>query len=115
MKSIRVGVDLAKSVFQIHGVDRSEKLVWRRKLNRAEWLKVLLEKIEPGCEIGMEACGGAHHWARQLQAKGFHGEIDRPAVCEALCKEQQERRQRCRGDLRSHESAQHAICVGQDG
>jgi len=71
MKSIRVGVDLAKSVFQIHGVDRSEKPVWRRKLNRAEWLKVLLEKIEPGCEIGMEACGGAHHWARQLQAKGF--------------------------------------------
>ena len=112
MKSIRVGVDLAKSVFQIHGVDRSEKPVWRRKLNRAEWLKVLLEKIEPGCEIGMEACGGAHHWARQLQAKGF---TVRLIACEALCKDQQERRQRCRGDLRSHESAQHAICVGQDG
>ena len=71
MKIIRVGVDLAKNVFQVHGVDRQEKLVWRRKLNRAEWLKVLLEKIEPGCEIGMEACGGAHHWARQLLAKGF--------------------------------------------
>ncbi len=70
MKIIRVGVDLAKNVFQVHGVDRHEKPVWRRKLNRAEWLKVLLEKIEPGCEIGMEACGGAHHWARQLQAKG---------------------------------------------
>jgi len=71
MKIIRVGVDLAKDVFQVHGVDRDEKPVWRRKLNRAEWLKVLLEKIEPGCEIGMEACGGAHHWARQLQAKGY--------------------------------------------
>lgn len=71
MKIIRVGVDLAKNVFQVHGVDRQEKPVWRRKLNRAEWLKVLLEKIEPGCEIGMEACGGAHHWARQLLAKGF--------------------------------------------
>ena len=70
MKIIRVGVDLAKIVFQVHGVDRNEKPVWRRKLNRAEWLKVLLEKIEPGCEIGMEACGGAHHWARKLQAKG---------------------------------------------
>ena len=69
MKIIRVGVDLAKNVFQVHGVDRQEKPVWRRKLNRAEWLKVLLEKIEPGCEIGMEACGGAHHWARQLLAK----------------------------------------------
>jgi transposase len=71
MKIIRVGVDLAKNVFQVHGVDCHEKPVWRRKLNRAEWLKVLLEKIEPGCEIGMESCGSAHHWARQLEAKGY--------------------------------------------
>jgi transposase len=71
MKIIRVGVDLAKNVFQVHGVDRDEKPIWRRKLNRDEWLKVLLEKIEPGCEIGMEACGGTHHWARILEAKEF--------------------------------------------
>lgn len=71
MKIIRVGVDLAKNVFQVHGVDRQEKPVWRRKLNRAEWLKVLLQKIEPGCVIGMEACGGAHHWARLLQTHGY--------------------------------------------
>ena len=71
MKLIRVGVDLAKNVFQLHGVDRSEKTVWRRKLVRADWIKVLLDQIEPGCEIGMEACSGAHHWARLLQAKGF--------------------------------------------
>lgn len=71
MKIIRVGVDLAKSVFQVHGVDRDEKPVWKRKLKRDEWIKILLEKIEPGCVIGMEACGGAHHWARQLQAHGY--------------------------------------------
>jgi transposase len=71
MKIIRVGVDLAKNVFQVHGVDRCEKVVWRKKLGRAEWLTALLEKIEPGCEIGMEACGGAYHWARQLQKRGF--------------------------------------------
>jgi transposase len=71
MKIIRVGVDLAKNVFQLHGVDRSEKEVWRRKLDRGNWIKVLLDKVEPGCEIGMEACSGAHHWARLLQAKGF--------------------------------------------
>jgi transposase len=71
MKLIRVGVDLAKNVFQLHGVDRSEKTVWRRKLVRADWIKALLDRIEPGCEIGMEACSGAHHWARLLQAKGF--------------------------------------------
>jgi transposase len=71
MKIIRVGVDLAKNVFQAHGVDRDEKPVWQRKLKRAEWIKLLLEKIEPGCVIGMEACGGAHHWARLLQAQGY--------------------------------------------
>src|SRR5258708_4779445 len=71
MKLIRVGVDLAKNVFQVHGIDRSEKSVWRRKLSRANWLATLLETIEPGCLIGMEACGGAHHWARRLQGHGF--------------------------------------------
>ena len=71
MKLIRVGVDLAKNVFQVHGVDRSEKPVWRRKLSRANWLKTLVERVEPGCEVGMEACGGAHHWARALQAHGY--------------------------------------------
>ncbi|MGX4640116.1 IS110 family transposase [Massilia sp. SYSU DXS3249] len=71
MKLIRVGVDLAKNVFQLHGVDRSENVVWRRKLVRGDWIKTLLDSIEPGCEIGMEACSGAHHWARTLQAKGY--------------------------------------------
>ena len=71
MKLIRVGVDLAKNVFQVHGVDRNEKAVWRRKLMRENWLKALFGAVEPGCEIGMESCGGAHHWARRLQAHGF--------------------------------------------
>ena len=70
-KLSRVGIDLAKNVFQLHGVDRHEAVVWRRRLTRDNWIKVLLEKVEPSCVTGMEACTGAHHWARQLQAKGF--------------------------------------------
>jgi len=70
-KLSRVGIDLAKNVFQLHGVDRNEKTVWRRRLTRNNWQKVLLDKVEPGCTIGMEACAGSHHWARQLQARGF--------------------------------------------
>jgi len=70
-KLSRVGIDLAKNVFQLHGVDQYGKAVWRRRLTRDKWLNVLLERIEPGCVIGMEACAGAHHWARELQAKGF--------------------------------------------
>jgi len=78
MKLIRVGVDLAKNVFQVHGVDRKEKVLWRRRLTRENWLKVLLETVEPGCEIGMESCGGAHHWARRLQEKGFRVKLIAP-------------------------------------
>jgi len=71
MKLNRVGVDLAKNVFQLHGVDRHGKAVWKRRLRRDQWLKALLDQAEPGCEIGMEACGGAHHWARELEARGY--------------------------------------------
>jgi transposase len=71
MKINRIGVDLAKSVFQVHGVDRHGRVVWKRQLRRSNWLEVLEGKLEPGCEIGMEACGGAHHWARALQRRGF--------------------------------------------
>jgi transposase len=78
MKLMRIGVDLAKNVFQIHGVDRHEKPIWRQRLSRDRWLQTVLEKIEPGCEIGMESCGGAHHWARQLQARGYRVKLIAP-------------------------------------
>jgi len=68
----RVGIDLAKNIYQLHGVNRTETSIWCRRLKRDNWIKVLLNKAEPGCKIGMEACTGAHHWARLLQAKGFH-------------------------------------------
>jgi len=71
MKLSRVGIDLAKNVFQLHGVDRHGKAVWKRRLSRAKWLDALLAQAEPGCEIGMEACAGAHHWARELQSHGY--------------------------------------------
>jgi len=71
MKLSRIGIDLAKNVYQLHGVDRSGKMVWKRCLKRHQWLKVLLDKTEPGCVMGMEACAGAHHWARELQSRGY--------------------------------------------
>jgi len=71
MKLSRVGIDLAKNVYQLHGVDRTGKTIWKRRLKRHQWLKVLLEKTAPGCVIGMEACASAHHWGRQLQSRGY--------------------------------------------
>ena len=78
MKIKRIGVDLAKNVFQLHGVDYHEHVVLQRRLKRASWLKVLLDKTEPGCEIGMEACTGAHHWGRLLQSKGYRVNLIAP-------------------------------------
>jgi len=71
MELIRIGVDLAKNVFQVHGVDQSEKPAWQKRLTRQRWLETVVKTVEPGCEIGMEACTGAHHWARRLQALGY--------------------------------------------
>ena len=78
MKIKRIGIDLAKNVFQLHGVDRTDQVVWQRRLKRETWLKVLLKKAEPGCDIGMEACTGAHHWGRLLEAKGYHVKLIAP-------------------------------------
>lgn len=78
MKLIRVGVDLAKSVFQAHGVDCSEKAAWRRKLSRAEWIKAVQQNVPLEAEIGMEACGSAHHWARELGALGYSVKLIAP-------------------------------------
>ena len=71
MKLSRVGIDLAKNVYQLHGVDRFGKTMLKRRLKRHQWLKVLLDQTQPGCVIGMEACASAHHWARQLQSRGY--------------------------------------------
>ena len=64
----RVGIDLAKSVFQIHGVDDQEKVVLRKQLRRAQMLDYF--KKLPPCLIGMEACSSSHYWARELQKLG---------------------------------------------
>lgn len=68
MKVTTVGLDLAKNVFQVHGVDAAGNAVLRRRLRRAQVLSFFAQL--PPCLIGMEACGGAHHWARKLSEQG---------------------------------------------
>jgi transposase len=67
-KIIRIGMDTSKSFFQLHGVGSTEQPVLRRKMRRGEVLK-FFGRLEPTV-IGMEACGGAHHWGRELQKLG---------------------------------------------
>src|SRR6202795_1547726 len=68
MQISTIGIDLAKNVFQIHGVDTAGKVVITRKLRRSQVLP-LFERL-PRCLIGMEACATSHHWARELEALG---------------------------------------------
>ena len=68
MKITTIGLDLAKAVFQIHGVDERGKVVVRKQLKRAE-MSSYFANLEPSL-IGMEACGSAHHWARKLEGYG---------------------------------------------
>ena len=99
-KIIRIGIDTSKSVFVLHGVDAAEQPILRRKLRRGQVVE-FLAKLEP-TKIGIEACGAAHHWARELTALGHEAVLlppqyvkpyvkrnkndaaDAEAICEAM-------------------------------
>ena len=68
MKITTIGIDLAKIVFQVHGIDEHGKVVLRRQLRRAQLL-VFFSRLEP-CLIGIEACASSHYWARKFEGLG---------------------------------------------
>lgn len=100
MKITTIGIDLAKNVFQVHGVDAQGKAVLKKQLKRDQ-MAAFFANV-PLCLIGMEACGSAHYWARKLQALGHtvklmapqfvkpyvktnkHDAADAEAICEAV-------------------------------
>ena len=79
-----IGIDLAKSVFQVHGVDTEGAIVVKRKLRRAQVL-TFFAGLEP-CLVGMEACAGAHFWARELAALGHEVRIMPPSYVKPYVK-----------------------------
>ncbi|HMA55961.1 MAG TPA: IS110 family transposase [Pseudolabrys sp.] len=81
-----IGLDIAKSVFQVHGVDADGQVVIRRKLKR-RYLLAFFEKL-PGCLVGIEACATSHHWSRQLQALGHRVRLMPPAYVKPYVKRQ---------------------------
>jgi len=68
MKPTTIGLDIAKHVFQVHGVDATGQVVLRRQIRRSELLAFF--KALPLCLIGVEACASAHYWARELSTLG---------------------------------------------
>ncbi len=85
MQSITtIGLDIAKSVFQVHGVDAVGQVVMRRQLKRRYVLK-FFEKLPP-CLVGIEACASSHHWSRELQALGHTVRLMPPAYVKPYVK-----------------------------
>jgi transposase len=86
MNAITIGIDLAKSVFQVHGVDAAGAVVIRKKLRRAEVLKFF--EAHPRCLVGMEACATAHFWARELSKLGHKVRLMAPSYVKAYVRRQ---------------------------
>jgi len=85
MQTIKtIGLDIAKSVFQVHGIDATGSVTVRRQLKR-RYVLAFFEKLAP-CLIGIEACASAHHWSRQLQALGHTVRLMPPAYVKPYVK-----------------------------
>ncbi|GGF51727.1 IS110 family transposase [Aliidongia dinghuensis] len=84
MEITTIGLDLAKRVFQVHGVDAAGEVVVRKALRRAQVLP-FFAKLPP-CLVGMEACGTSHHWARELAGLGHTVKLMPPAYVKAYVK-----------------------------
>jgi transposase len=100
MQAIRFGIDLAKSVFAIHGVDAAGSVVVRRQLRRGQVLKFFAG--QPPALIGMEACGSAHYWARELGKLGHEVRLMAPLYAKAYLK-------RGKNDARDAEACCEAV------
>jgi transposase len=81
-----IGVDLAKSVFQVHGADASGAVLFRKKLRRHQVLTFFA--AQPPCTVAMEACGSAHHWAREIGRLGHVVRLIPPAYVKPFVKRQ---------------------------
>ena len=81
-----IGLDIAKTVFHAHGADGTGRMVFSRRLTRAKLLDFFA--AQPACTIALEACGGAHHWARQLTHLGHDVRLIPPAYVKPFVKRQ---------------------------
>lgn len=86
MKITTIGIDLAKSVFQVHGVDAVGQVVVRKKLRRSEVLTFF--SAQAPCLVGMEACATAHHWAREISSLGHQVRLMPPSYVKAYLRRQ---------------------------
>ena len=108
-----IGLDIAKYVFQAHGADAPGRVMFRKRLSRGPSCLDFFA-AQPPCLVALEACGGAHHWARRACQAWPYGAADPARLREAVCQAAEERRGRCRGDLRSGAAPEHALRGGEE-
>ena len=84
MEITTIGLDLAKQVFQVHGVDEAGHVVVQRRLRRAQVITYFAAL--PSCLVGMEACATAHFWARELRSLGHEVRLMPPQYVKAYVK-----------------------------
>ena len=112
MQITTIGLDIAKNVFQIHGIDAAEKVVVRKQLRRGQVMKFFAAL--PPCLVGMEACATSHYWARELTKLGHEVRLMPPKDVKAYVK--RNKNDAARGsDLRGGSPADNAICGGEVG
>ena len=92
-----IGLDIAKHVFQLHGADGAGHVLFRKRITRAKLLSFLAAQTR--CVVAMQACAGAHYWAREIAKLGHHGALDRTGLRQAVHQAAKERCGRCRGHL----------------
>ena len=102
-----IGLNLAKNVFQVHGVDAEGVAVIRQRLTRGRMLR-FFAKLPP-CLVGIEACATSHYWARELVGLGHDVKLMPAHYMKPYVKRGQERRGRCGGDLRGGDPADDAL------
>ena len=84
MQFSTIGIDLAKNLFQVHGVDASDKPVLKKQLRRGQIIEYF-GKLRP-CLVGMEACATSHQWARELKKLGHDVRLMPPSYVKAYVK-----------------------------
>jgi len=102
-----IGLDIAKSVFQVHGVDADGAVVIRKRISRAKVLEFFAAL--PSCLVGVEACPERALLEPQTSSSRPRGEADATELCESLSQAEQKRRQRCSRDLRGSNTAVDAF------
>ena len=107
-----IGLDIAKSVFQVHGVDAAGQVVIRRKLKR-RYVLAFFQKLPP-CLVGIEACASSHYWARELQALGHTVRLMPPAYVKPYVKRQKNDMADAEAICEAVTPDQHAVRADQD-